>query len=263
MPAGFFLGKSMSKPKNRKMVALKVLETSGVDHPAHLEEGWIVMKSQNGGVPMSESIGMEEGLEEAYIERVVELEKALNDSQARVSFLEKEMKGMSYGENDEDEDEEEDEEETMKSLLKSLPEPVRQLLEKAETEANSAREELRKEREATRDREFVAKAADWRHLTLEAKEVGPALRRLADIDFDLFSVIQKTLDGANAQAESAAIFEEIGRGGRPDSGDAYSKVYSLAKAALENGEFSTIEQAISSMVITHPDLYAAYRAESR
>ena len=53
------------------MVALKVLETSGVDHPAHLEEGWIVMKSAN----TQENSHMEQGLEEAYIERVVELEK--------------------------------------------------------------------------------------------------------------------------------------------------------------------------------------------
>lgn len=251
----------MSKPKNRKMVALKVLETSGVDHPAHLEEGWIVMKSANQGVSMSEEVtGLDESLEEAYIERVIELEKALGDSQARVASLEAQVEKMAGGEDDE---EEMDEEETMKSLLKSVPEPVREMLEKAESEANAAREELRKERDAQRDREFVAKAAGWNHLSVDANEVGPALRRLADIDVDLFSAISKALEGANAQAESAAIFDEIGRGGRPESGDAYSKVYALAKAAHDAGDFATIEQAISSMVITHPDLYAAYRAESR
>lgn len=30
----------------RKMVALNIEETSGVDHPAHLTEGWLVMKSE-------------------------------------------------------------------------------------------------------------------------------------------------------------------------------------------------------------------------
>lgn len=257
----------MSKPKNRKMVALKVLETSGVDHPAHLEEGWIVMKSANQGVSMSDEVmGMDESLEEAYIERVIELEKALSESQNRVNALQDQVEKMAgkYGEEEDDAEEEEmDEEETMKSLLKSVPEPVREMLAKAESEASAAREELRKERDAQRDREFVAKAAGWNHLSVDANEVGPALRRLADVDFDLFSALEKALEGANAQAESAAIFDEIGRGGRPESGDAYSKVYSLAKAAHDAGDFATIEQAISSMVITHPDLYAAYRAESR
>jgi hypothetical protein len=31
--------------KARKMVNLSIEETSGVDHPAHLTEGWLVMKS--------------------------------------------------------------------------------------------------------------------------------------------------------------------------------------------------------------------------
>ena len=34
-------------PKARKMVALNIEETSGVDHPAHLHEGWLVIKSDN------------------------------------------------------------------------------------------------------------------------------------------------------------------------------------------------------------------------
>ena len=33
--------------KAKKMVRLAVDETSGVDHPAHLSEGWLVMKSAN------------------------------------------------------------------------------------------------------------------------------------------------------------------------------------------------------------------------
>jgi hypothetical protein len=31
--------------RTRKMVNLAIEETSGVDHPAHLHEGWLVMKS--------------------------------------------------------------------------------------------------------------------------------------------------------------------------------------------------------------------------
>ena len=128
--------------KQKKMVALKVLETSGVDHPAHLEEGWIVMK--NAGTQTEETVieeteTMEQGLEEAYIERVVELEKALAASTEELSDLKKMHDGKgakAYGgkETDAEEDEEEEEESDeaiMKSLLKSVPAPVREMLEKA------------------------------------------------------------------------------------------------------------------------------------
>ena len=253
----------MNNNKKRKMVALKVLETSGVDHPAHLEEGWIVMKSANATeAPVSEEVeAMDEALEQAYIERVVELEKAVQERDEKIASLAKE-----YGEMmaEEEEDEEEmDEEETMKSVLKSLPEPVREMLEKAQGEAAVAREELRKERQERRNEEFVAKAAEWNHLTIDAKEFGPALARLSDIDANLSQMVEKAMSGANAQAESASIFDEIGRPVRSDENSAYARVETMAKAAVASGEFTTLEQAIAGVVVKNPDLYAAYRAESR
>ena len=251
----------MSSPKKRKMVALKVLETSGVDHPAHLEEGWIVMKSATKEANVSEEVLMDPSLEEAYIERVVELEKALEASAAQVEKLQKAYDDMAKEDEEEVvEDEEMDEEE---EIMKSLPQPVREMLEKAANEANYAKEELRKEREARRDEEFVQKAAAWSHLTVDAKDLGPALRRLTDIDANLASQVEKALSAANAQSESASIFDEIGRGSRPDDGSAYAKVESMAKAAVNSGEYSTMEQAVASIVTKNPDLYAAYRAEQR
>jgi chromosome segregation ATPase len=258
-----FFKVNMNNNKKRKMVALKVLETSGVDHPAHLEEGWIVMKSANATeAPVSEEVeAMDEALEQAYIERVVELEKAVQERDEKIASLAKE-----YGEMmaEEEEDEEEmDEEETMKSVLKSLPEPVREMLEKAQGEAAVAREELRKERQERRNEEFVAKAAEWNHLTIDAKEFGPALARLSDIDANLSQMVEKAMSGANAQAESASIFDEIGRPVRSDDNSAYARVETMAKAAVASGEFTTLEQAIAGVVVKNPDLYAAYRAESR
>lgn len=247
----------MSSPKKRKMVALKVLETSGVDHPAHLEEGWIVMKSATKEANVSEEVLMDPSLEEAYIERVVELEKALEASHAQIEQLQKAAVEVEIEDGEEEEMDEEEE------IMKSLPQPVREMLEKAANEANYAKEELRKEREARRDEEFVQKAAAWSHLTVDAKDLGPALRRLTDIDANLASQVEKALSAANAQSESASIFDEIGRGSRPDDGSAYAKVESMAKAAVSSGDFKTMEQAVASIVTKNPDLYAAYRAEQR
>lgn len=253
----------MSSSKKRKMVALKVLETSGVDHPAHLEEGWIVMKSATKEANVSEEVLMDPSLEEAYIERVVELEKALEASHAQIDEMEKAKAKQVPGDTEDEADAMDPEEEDDEYMMKSLPQPVREMLEKAANEATYAKEELRKEREARRDEEFVQKAAAWQHLTVDAKDLGPALRRLTDIDANLASQVEKALSAANAQSESASIFDEIGRGSRPDDGSAYAKVESMAKAAVNNGDFKTMEQAVASIVTKNPDLYAAYRAEQR
>ena len=266
--------------KQRKMVALKVLETSGVDHPAHLEEGWIVMK--NSGTTTEATVSdaneivseeIDPTLEEAYIDRIVELEKSLATSEKLVADLseetekakKKKMPDFIQDKMDEaaedKEEEEEDEEMTYKALVKSLPEPVRLMLKKAEDAEKKATEELRKEREARRDEEFVKKAAGWSHITVDASEFGPALRRLTDIDANLAEQVEKAMDAVNAQAESASIFTEIGRGGRPQENDAYGKVQALAKAAHQAGEFSTVEQAVAGIINKNPDLYAAYRNE--
>ena len=266
--------------KQRKMVALKVLETSGVDHPAHLEEGWIVMK--NSGTTTEATVSdaneivseeIDPTLEEAYIDRIVELEKSLAASEKLVADLseetekakKKKMPDFIQDKMDEaaedKEEEEEDEEMTYKALVKSLPEPVRLMLKKAEDAEKTATEELRKEREARRDEEFVKKAAGWSHITVDASEFGPALRRLTDIDANLAEQVEKAMDAVNAQAESASIFTEIGRGGRPQENDAYGKVQALAKAAHQAGEFSTVEQAVAGIINKNPDLYAAYRNE--
>ena len=251
------------------MVALKVLETSGVDHPAHLEEGWIVMKNAGtteatvDNTEATQEPQIDSALEDAYVDRIIELEKALAASEEHVAELTEKAKAPKVEVEIGEEDDEEDmtEEETMKALVKSLPEPVREMLKKAEDAASKAQEELRKEREARRDEEFVEKAAGWSHLTIDAKNFGPALRRLTDIDANLAEQVEKALEAVNAQSESAAIFDEIGRGSRPDESNAYAKVQALAKAAKEAGEFATVEQAVAGIIQKNPDLYAAYRNE--
>ncbi len=247
----------------RKMVKLKVVETSGVDHPAHLNEGWVVMKHQDPetteGAEVSEETEAIEMTEDDVIteslvkaqERIAELEEALE--------VEKAKKKPAFLAEAEVEDEEDEED-----MMKSVPEAVREMLNKAKVEADDARAELRKEREERRDAEFVAKAQSaWGLLPVDATEVGKAMRRLSDVDAPLAETIAKALDAANAQAESANIFAEIGTAGRPDTGDAYSKVQSMAKSLVAEGKARTVEQAVVDLISADPNLYHEYVAEKR
>lgn len=256
--------------KQRKMVNLSVEETSGVDHPAHLHEGWVILKSADaaGVAEVIESLAaeaapehMEESMAESETVETVDIEALTADlakAQERIAELEAQV-----AEKAADPEEAPAADAESEDIMKAVPEAVREMLAKAEADAASAREDLRKERIARADREFTEKVALWKSLTIDAAEFGPMLRALTEVAPELADKIEKALSALDAQMESAAIFAEIGHGQRPNGGDAYSKVESLAKAAVAAGEFSTVEQAITSVIAKNPDLYNAYLAEQR
>jgi len=226
----------------RKMVQLNIEETSGVDHPAHLDEGWILMKNADLTTEDFESI-----------EKTVALEADLAKALERIAELEAQI-------SDPEEPAGDDEEE----LMKSVPAPVREILEKARKDAETAQEELAKERATRLDAEAILKSEERFHnLTVEHDDFGPAMRRLEEIAPEIAEKVFKALDAANGQVESAEIFAEIGSSFSPASGSAYQKIESLAKAAVTKGEFATTEQAIAGLIATNPDLYAEYQAETR
>lgn len=277
----------------RKMVKLKVDETSGVDHPAHLEEGWIVMKAANKGANVSKMSKKAEEMDDDEVGAVKakkmpkfiqdkidareddedmdkaededEMEKAEDDEDDFEAMFAKmkadrDMYKGKYEELEKQYGSSDDEDEAME---KAAPAPVRAMLKKARDEAAAARSALRKEVDARRDRDYVAKAAAWSALSIKPEELGRTLRKTADMNPSLAETIMMALSSANAQAEAANIFAELGSSARPDTGDAYGRMTKMAKAAVEAGDHKTVEQAISSLIVTHPELYEAYRAENR
>lgn len=276
--------------KAPKMTDLVIEETSGVDHPAHLHEGWLVVKTAHAesvadvmnALPETLGAGMtEETTDEVTLvtEQIVEAEagsdsdKEYMDSesqskqeedlaiaQARIAELEARLAELE-GADESDEPMEMSADEQVVALAKSAPEPLRKALEdmqKAKVEAEAA---LAKEREDRADADAIAKAAaDFSHLTLDPAKVGPALRRLAAQDADLAKSISDALLSADAQNESADIFTEVGKGFAP-KGDAIHKMTSLAKAAVSEGKAATFEQALAQVASTNPALYNEYLTE--
>lgn len=197
-------------------------------------------------------------LNDGFVDRVVELEAELAKAHEKIADLTEAL-----AKSDPEDDAAEEAPEGEDAIIKSLPEPVREMIAKAQSEAENAREELRKAQEAQRDREFVAKAAGWENLNIDASEFGVALRKVADISEDLASVISDAFDAVNAQSEAAAIFSELGGAGRAQTGNTFGRVQGLAKAAVASGEYGTVEQAIAGLIAQNPDLYNEYLAEKR
>ena len=256
----------MSKPRTRKMVNLAIEETSGVDHPAHLHEGWLVMKSASKSLTKEDSTMEDMKTTEATedkVEKTVEEELAM--AQARIAELEAKLaeKEMKPEEEvvmamDEDSMEPKKEEE---DYMKSAPTSVVKMITDLKKQAEEATAELRKERVARADAQSVEKAKGWANLNLNAEKVGPALRRLSETDSELAKSVEEILSSVNAQAESASIFAEIGKSADFKSGNAYERMTTLAKSAVEEGVAKSFAQALADVASKNPDLYSQYLSE--
>jgi hypothetical protein len=281
--------------KARKMVSLNIEETSGVDHPAHLTEGWLVIKSKDTDVSdllsdlvknetidgtEEEPMPQDENTIETPAEEVVvettdapaeEVEKgAMSDALAKIKMLEEEIAGYKdemdkiKGKMKKDA---EDVVESNEEVLKAAPEAVQKMfadMRKAADEATAravaAEEVLLKERDARADAEAIEKAKSWSHLPLDAEKIGPALRKLAGIDSDLAKSVEDLLTAVEAQAESANIFAEIGKSASPTGGNAYEQLTALAKSAVDSNG-GTFEAAFADAVSKNTDLYSQYLNE--
>lgn len=258
----------------RKMVNLAIEETSGVDHPAHLHEGWLVMKSADESEVQrvldetltEEDSNMEKNSTEATTEQVeTSVEEQLTIAKARIVELEEALAKASAEEemSEEDKKKKKMDEESSEEMdyMKSAPESVVKMIEDLRKSAEEAQAELQKERDSRADAEAIEKAKGWANLNLDADKVGPALRRLASTDADLAKAIEETLSSVNAQAESAQIFAEIGKSADFKTGNAYERMTSLAKSAVEEGVAKSFEQALADVATKNPDLYSQYLSE--
>ena len=258
------------------MVNLSIEETSGVDHPAHLHEGWLVMKSADTDSvqQLLDSTLIEEDslMEKSIEERLQESLDALVKSEAKVAELEEAIASAPEAVEESVDAEPADAEAEApaeEDLLKSAPESVikmvedlRKQAEDASKEAEVAKAQLFAKEEAVADAQAIEKASQWKHLNLDAPTVGPALRQLAKHNEELAKAVEEIINSVNAQAESANIFAEIGKSADYKTGsNAYDRMQSLAKRAVTDGVAGSFEQALSDIASKNPDLYAQYLSE--
>lgn len=249
--------------KARKMVNLSIEETSGVDHPAHLTEGWLVMKSADESDVqrvLDESLNREDSPMENTVEEQTEetpKDEATVEASAE-TVVETPVEAVAAEGEASSEDE----------VLKSAPEAVikmvedlRKAKEYAEAKANEAMIELQKQRDAKADAEAIEKAKAWSHLNLDAEFVGKSLRQLNSVDTKLAKSVEDILTSVNAQAESANIFAEIGSTINATPDNAYGRMTVMAKSLVDSGKASSVEAGIAQVAVQNPELYSQYLNE--
>lgn len=226
-------------PSAAKLVELSIQETSGVDHPAHLHEGWVVMKE--AGV-LSEALS--------------EIDQHSTDTESR-------EKAVDLTPTEETPVEEEQITEATDVVEVEASEDVTKAEELTDLRKELADRDSRIQ--ALEDEAEFAKAAStvsqWEHLSKSSDQLATALRDIRRAAPEAAAVIEEALTTANGQMESAGIFKELGTDATPEEEDAFATLSRLADERVQAGTADNFSKAMADVAIANPDLYKSYLEE--
>lgn len=200
---------------------LELDEVSGVDHPASLVEGWLVMKADD---PISD----------AFADLITDQEKdTVEETHEADPVIEAPVAD--------------------EALAKELGD-----LRKALTDMTTHFEKAAAERDAlaeTADIEkAAAKVAEWDQVPGMTDDFVPVLRSLDD---EQHAAVAAVFDACQIAFAEADVTKELGTDALGD-GDALSTIETLAKGLVAEGKAKNIHQAIAAVAADRPDLYADY-----
>ena len=236
--------------QTKKLVDLEIEETSGVDHPAHLYEGWLVRKdaaavldevltevrdditndTEQGAIPVDlETTTIEAPAEEVIAEEeapVIEPDPVLKSDDGVSETVTKELADL------------------------------RKALDNATAEAAALREEREMEKATER-------VGAWRILPgVVVEDFAPVLRSLRGAAPESATIVESILDGCAEALAEAGVLKELGTDLDDSSTDAYNQIEALAKSAVEAGRAKNQHEAIGLVASENPDLYGRYRQEA-
>ena len=234
-------------PNTRKLVDLEIEETSGVDHPAHLYEGWLVRKDSAAVLDEVLTEVRDESQTTDQGEETVDLTTTTDAPAEDVVIDEPEVviAPAPVLKNDNSPSE---------SVTKELAD-----LRKAFDDVTAEAASLREEREMEKATERVSA---WRILPgVVVNDFAPVLRSLRGANAEATAVVEEILDGCAAALSEAGVLKELGND-LDSSTDAYEQIEALAKSAVEAGRARNQPEAIGLVALENPDLYNRYRSEA-
>jgi len=211
--------------RRMKLTDLMVKETSGVDHPAHLHEGWLVMKSADletalEAVTTTKEIPVELEATEKAVEAVEAVEKAID----------------------------------LEDIRKELTD-----LRKALADANAEKVELQKQRELEK---AVDTANAWVNLPeMNPAEFAPVLCAMREVMPLEATIIEKVLDASARALNESGLLKEIGSSSSNDVVSAWDTIQAQAQQLVSDGRAPSFAKAVSIVSENNKDLYNQYLIE--
>lgn len=232
----------------KRMVSPHLSEISGVDHPAHLVEGWLLMKSAGQSPKGSQMPALTKEARESLTPEARAYVESLEGTVAKAASTDEDA-------------------EAFEKAVAALPEPARAALLKQQREAVEATamaKALWNERE---DGRFETIAKSLSHLPTEGgtKAFAKSLREVAEsVDEPVFEGILKTLRGADAALAQAGFFKEIGSSNDSEggTGSAQDQILAFAKELVKADPDLSHAEAVEKAAFAHPELAGSLRSQS-
>lgn len=133
------------------------------------------------------------------------------------------------------------------------------LVEEANLRAERAEAIAKMEQQVRLDREFIAKAREFQHLSVSPEEFGPVLKAVYEnLDEEQVQTLEKALTGLDSKM--TGLFEEVGKSISYGAEEHISKAEAEAER-ISKDEGISKEQALAKAYESNPALYDEYLTE--
>ncbi len=234
--------------KATKLTELTIKETSGVDHPAHLHEGWMVMKSEDDlDTALNQIIEPDSQENTVELNATPEVEEATEEATEVAPAEQVEATPVAASVDGPDETEVQKELTDLRKELELAKEAHRELIEERELE------------------KAASAAHQWAILPgLNPVDFAKVLVRLRAADQEVAKEVEAILSASSVALSEAGVFTELGAEGDEDGAmDAFGRIEKAAQALVDSGEATSVAKGIALITERNPELYNDYLNEKR
>ena len=231
-------------PKSTKLTELTIKETSGVDHPAHLHEGWLVMKAEDLDNTLDQIIEPDSQENTVELNATPEVEDVIEEATEVEAAPEMvtEATPVAASVDGPDETEVQKEITDLRKELDLAKEAHRALVEERELE------------------KAATSAHQWAILPgLNPVDFAKVLVRLRAADQEVAKEIEAILSASSVALSEAGVFTELGAEGDEDGAmDAFGRIEKAAQALVDSDEATSLAKGITLVAERNPSLYNDY-----
>ena len=240
----------------KKLTNLKITKVSLVDEGACSAAHITLFKQKKGGSEMTFEEMMESLSEEqqaiikakfdAQNEELEEAKKAFSEKEEELEKVKQEKKDLETKAS-----------ETEEEILKNVDPAVREMIQKAKSEAEVHKQALIKMKEEKEVAQLTEIAKSINNVGTEETQLVSMLKKAKSVDVEFYNEVLKTLQVANNIIADSELLKEKGQSFAGNDVDAWSKVDAKADEIAKTRNVSKAK-ATNIVIDEFPELYQAY-----